>query len=369
MQFRTKQLTGGRLTGCLDYTRALLAKAATAYVREKGVTEPGMRGLTDAEAYYGRRWGTIEGMARLRSKAAVGALEAASDLREVGVEDAEFFSAVLERSILSRLGLRPTPFNVRLLATTDSAVGYWVGESKAIPVSLPEFAGSSLPRRKVAAIMATTQEAVRAADPLAEARFEQDLLNCLAGALDLAFLDAANAGIADAKPAAVTYGAPSSASTGNPATDLAALIAAFEGDLSQAVLATDAVTAAEIALARDAGGAFMFPGIGARGGEVLGIPVHVSRRSPRSAGGGQLALIDGSGIAANVEGVEIEVSANATLQMDDAPTGASDTPAAGPVVSMFQTDSVAFKSIIHANWEAQRPAVSVITAASYAVTP
>jgi len=343
-----------RTSGLRNFTRALISRS----INDVGA----------AEAFARANWGAQSGAVELLQKAQVGALTSASPMSAIGAADDEFFSRVIEASIIGKLPLRLVPFNLRLLAMTTPAKGYWVGESKPAPLSLPTLTGSALPRRKVVAIVLATLESLKAANPLAEERLDADLVAAVAAALDEAFIDASNAGVAGERPAAVTHGAPSTASSGNPATDLAALVASFTGDLAQAVIVSDPLTATEIALARDAGGSFIFPDCGPRGGSLLGIPLLTSRSSPRDGSGGQIALIDGGGIAAQVEAIEVERSTAATVEAANDPTGATDTPAAATktLVSLFQTDSVAFKAVVYGNWERQRAACSVITGASYA---
>ena len=56
----------------------------------------------------------------------------------------------------------------------------------------------------------------------------------------------------------------------------------------------------------------------------------------------------------------MDKSSDTTLIMSDNPESA------GALVGMFQTDTVAFKTLVYANWENQRPGgVAVITGADY----
>lgn len=341
-----------RITGLRTFTRSVMALASAP------------RG--EVTGYAKEKWGPASGVEHLLEKGSVGGITSSSPMSAIGAHDDEFFSAVFEASLIGRLRTRTVPFNVRLLNTSASARGYWVGQSKPIPLSKQVLEGSSLPRRKVGALIVASKESLAAANTRAEARLDEDMQNAVVMTLDEAFIDSANAGIADEMPASVTYGL-GSASSGNPATDIATLIAGFTGDLSKAVFVTDPLTAAEIGLSRDAGGSYAFPNCGPRGGEILRIPVLTSNASPRDSSGGQLALIDPSGIASNVESIEFAMSSQASLEMADDPTGATDTPAAmtKTMVNLFQTDCVAFRATIHGNWETRRPAVAVVTGASY----
>lgn len=273
----------------------------------------------------------------------------------------EFFTLVRDQSVIGRLAsLRRVPFNIRMLAMVNGAQAHWVGQAKRKPLSKPSLAGATLQGLKVVALIATTQESVQA-NPQAEQILLTDLRDAVIGAIDEAFLDPANAGIADVMPAAVTYGATAITATSDAAADIAALIDAFGGSFESAYFVTDGKTATRIAMARDAGGSFAFPDAGPRGGSILGIPLLVSRTSPRDSSGGQLALIDGAGIAANLESGRVDSSGHTTLEMSDDPENE-----VGAMVSMFQTNSVAWLAETYGNWETQRAgSVVVLTGVDY----
>lgn len=275
-------------------------------------------------------------------------------------EAVEYLGAVREKSILGGLiGTRPVAFNVRMNARTNGAAGFWVGEALPVPLLKPTLAGTTLEAKKVAAIIVVTAEGLRSAGPAVEAGLQADLDTGCVGAIDSAFLDPANAG-SGSIAAAVTHGAPTIAATSDAADDLKALVSAFAGDMSSAYLVTDPDTATGLAMVRGANGSFLFPDCGPRGGSVLGIPLLVSRHSPITTSGGQLALIDASGITVAIDGIELSQSENATLAMADDPS----SPATQ--VSMFQTNSVALKAVIRANWENERiGGVAVLTGVDY----
>lgn len=299
------------------------------------------------------RWPT-EGFAI--SKAAVAAITTG----DIGPEMVEYVGAVRERSVIGGLaGTRPVAFLKRMIARTNGVTGFWAGEATPAPMLKAVLAGSTLEVKKVVALIAATEEALRAESPAVEAGLQFDLETGCAGAIDQAFLDPANAGSATI-PAAVTHGAPTVAATSDAAADLKALVSAFAGDMASAYLVTDPDTATGLAMVRGANGSFVFAEAGPRGGSILGIPLLVSRFSPRDTSSGQIALIDASGIAVAMDSVELSQSDQTSLAMSDTPT----SPAS--MVSMFATNSVALKAVIRANWENQRiGGVAVITGADY----
>lgn len=277
----------------------------------------------------------------------------------------EFLDAVREKSLIGRMPLlRRVPFNLRLLSMASGTRGFWVSETRPAPVTRATLAGTLLEPRKVSAVIVASKESLSIVEPLAEAALHRDLERAVAETIDTAFIDAGNAGVVDTSPASVTNAAASYASTGNVGDDLAALFAAFDGDLSSAYLVTDPTTATEIALARDAGGNFSFPDAGPRGGSILGIPLLTSRGSPRDTGGGQIALIDASAIALAFDQLAMDIAEHASLQMSDTP--GQGNPADIVNVSLWQQNLCAFRSQVRANWTVQRAgAVVVVVGAGY----
>src|SRR5690606_35808812 len=129
---------------------------------------------TDPATLARALWGPQSGVEKI-IKAGVGAVSSSDPMATGGRGDDEFFASVVEASVPGRLaGLRGVPSNVRLLKMDDTARGYWVGEFRPIPLSKPSMMGSSLPRRKIGAIICTTLEALQAANTAAESRFEDD---------------------------------------------------------------------------------------------------------------------------------------------------------------------------------------------------
>ena len=65
-------------------------------------------------------------------------------------------------------------------------------------------------------------------------------------------------------------------------------------------------------------------------------------------------------------GVQVDMSREASLETNDAPTHDSDTPTAVSLVSMFQTNSVAFRCERFINWQRRRAsAVAILTGATW----
>lgn len=301
------------------------------------------------------RWGAYHGEAV--AKAAISAITS-TDTGGVDAPRMEFFNLVREKSVLGQMeGLRNVPFNLRLLAITTGSRGYWVGQTNSKPLSKPVLTGSSLPVLKVAAIVATTKEALLSTDPLIEAVLQDDLLRAITTALDEAFLDPDSAGVANEMPASISNGASQIAATADFGADLRSMIEAFGGNFDEAYFVTSPAVATRIATMTDSGGRYLFPGIGPRGGQLLNIPVITSRADAQTTSGSQLTLIDAGGISAAMESLDISVTDAATLQMSDDP---NDAGVPVEQVSLWQTNSAAYRAEVLANWSRQRPGSVVV---------
>lgn len=307
-------------------------------------------------------------------RAAVGAGSTRPDgswgqaLGDFNVAAAEFFGLVRESSLLGRMsGLRRMPLGVQVLRATSGASAYWASQGAAKPVGRMSFARDSLPPLKIASLSILTKELLFSADPRSEKFIISDLVAAARELQDLAFVDPANSGVAEESPASVTNGATTITATGDPAADVAALIAAGEGNLETSYLTMHPTTAASIGLARDAGGSFMFGDVGPRGGAILGVPVLTSRMVPIDSSGGIIALIDAGGIAVGEGATEVKTSNQATIEMESEPVGDSVTPTGSEMVSLYQTNSTALLIESEINWRAVRAgSVALIEGATYA---
>lgn len=287
-------------------------------------------------------------------------------LAQAGFDFAEFLRP---QTILGRLaGLRRVPFNVRMLAQTGGTAAHWVGETHPKPLSAASFEGETLPLAKVCAICVITGELLRSSAPSAESVLSADLGRAGAQAMDEAFIDPANAGISDVKPASVTSGVTPIASTGsmvaNIDNDLDALLNALSAagsDLGAAVWVMRPRTAIYLARLRAPGGdgALAYPGMSARGGVLMGLPVITSANVPVSSTSGNptsITLLDPSQIALADEGeAELGVALHASVQMEDAPqTGAQSQ------VSLWQRGLAALRAERTINWRARRAGMAQV---------
>jgi capsid protein len=289
-------------------------------------------------------------------KASVAGLSrlAEDELARWNATAAEFFEAVRPMTIVGKIqGLRRVPLNVRLISATTGVTAYWVGEGAPAPVSVATYAEGSLDPCKVVALTIATQELLDSSDPAAEQALRNDLLAANAEAIDRTFIDPTNGGSAGVKPASVTYGLTPIASTGDADDDIAKLLAAFSGNLAQAVFVGSPLTFATM-------NSFSRPKIGALGGQIAGIPAIASESANDN-----LALLDASAIALGEGFADLSVSREATIQMADDPTNDVSTPTATTQTSLWQTDSVGIMSSHQIAWERIRAGAALVTNIAY----
>lgn len=271
---------------------------------------------------------------------------------------AEFFGLVEQTSIVGRLsGIRKIPLNTKVLSATSGSTGYWVGEGKAKPVSKMVFDDSSLPPLKVAALVVLTMELLQNSDPRTESWIRADLLRAIVEVLDATFLDASGAAVSSVSPASILDGATAVAGSGTMATDIQNLLEHFLGNLESAFFVMSSYAATQVSGAA-------YPNVGARGGEIAGVPVITSSHVPD----GIVALIDATGIAVSDGEASVKVSRQASIEMDSAPTNASSVPTGTTMVSLFQVNAVAVLTEKVANWTRLRAdAVAYLEGSTWAI--
>lgn len=289
----------------------------------------------------------------------------------------EFLEFLRPMTIVDRIpNLRRVPPNVRIIGQTTGGTGYWVGQGAPKPVTRFGVAPTTLGFAKVAAISVLTEELARFSSPSAEALVRDQLAACLVERLDIDFIDPAKAAVAGISPASITNGITGITATADALTDLAALLGAFlEDNLNpaDAVFIMPNSVALVLALQVNASGGRAFPDITMNGGTLLGIPVVASQYAATigTADSAVVILANARQILMADDGsVTVDVSREASLQMDDAPTNSSATPTATSLVSMFQTNSIALRAERFINWaRARTTAVAWLDAVGYVPTP
>lgn len=287
----------------------------------------------------------------------------------------EFIDLLRPETILGKLTPRQVPSNIHLPKANTGTTASWVGEGKAAPVTNAAFGDLFIGEHKIGAIAVFTEELLRRSEPAAEALVRDDLLATVSNSIDIAFIDAANAGIAGVKPAAITNGASATAASGTTAAAVRADVATAykkfivaNHALASGVWIMHPSTALSLSMMRNVNGAKEFEGVSMSGGTLEGLPVVTSTNVPGDAVAGySVVLAVQNDILVAEGGLVIDASREASLEFSDAPTGDAKTPTATQLVSLWQTGSVAIKAIRGVTWTRRRPtAVAVVTAAKYA---
>jgi hypothetical protein len=313
-----------------------------------------------AERYSERRWGSKSKAARvtkdlstmLTVKADLPAFNLQTDGggEILGVDDgaaitarAEFFDVVVAASVLGKVPFRRVPFRVPFL-TQDELTGVaWEGEGQAFintPVKLTRH--DPLEVYKLGAITVATMESLRTENINAELMIRDALVRSIAHRLDVDFLDPANTGTANEKPASITSGAGDSNSPQEPLFEWGDT---FTGDPNNAWVLLNPWRAGRLHSANHVE-------TGVRGGRFHGMPLVTSTAVPEEV----MVIVDPNYVAVALGSAQVSTSTNATIEMEDAPSDASAPTVSGQnLVSMFQSNSAAVRAFVEANWKVIRP--------------
>jgi HK97 family phage major capsid protein len=284
----------------------------------------------------------------------------------------DFVDYLRPQTIIGKFGtgnipsLTRVPFNVRIAGQTSGGSASWVGEGKPKPLTKFDFSTTTIPFTKIAAISVVTEELLRFSNPSAERLVRDGLAGACIARLDIDFIDPGKAAVANLSPASILNGVTPVAASGNGdfddiARDIRNLWAPFitaNNAPTTAVYIMTATTALALTqMVNSVTGARLYPDVSMNGGSLGGVPVIVSEYLDNSAGsaGGLVILANARDIwLADDGGVRIDVSREASLQMDDAPTDDAGTGVEASLVSMWQTNSVAFRAEREIYWAKKR---------------
>jgi HK97 family phage major capsid protein/HK97 family phage prohead protease len=292
---------------------------------------------------------------------------------------ADFVEFLRPQTILGKFGtgtipsLRRVPFRTPLIGQTSGGDGYWVGEGKAKPLTNFGYERNTLEPTKVANIAVVTEELLRSSSPSAEILIRDSLAAALRARLDTDFINPAKAAVVGVSPASITNGITPIVSTGTDAdavrNDLRLLFSAFiaaNNAPTSGVFIMRSTTALALSLMTNALGQSEFAGITMNGGTLSGLPAIVSEFVPE----GYVVLANASDIYLADDGeVAVDMSNQASLEMANNPEHDSTTPTgATGLVSLWQTNSVAFRGERIVNWARRRPsAVAVLSGVAWGV--
>ena len=280
----------------------------------------------------------------------------------------EFIELLRPATILGRIpGLTQVPFNTQVPIQTAGGTYKWVGQAKSKPVGKLQFGTANLGMAKAAGIIVLTDELIKSSSPSAEAIVRRDMVAGIAQFLDQQFTDPAVAEVAQTSPASITNGAGTAASLDDPAKDLGLIVGYFNAQnvpLKGITIIMSSTNAYAMGVARNPLGQSLFNGVGIDGGSANGINIIASN----TVGDKVIGLVPEYILYADDGGVAIDVSREATLQMNDAPVNPAD-PATTVWTSMFQDNLTALRAERFINWKRATPnAVYYLTGAVYPIS-
>lgn len=273
---------------------------------------------------------------------------------------ADFVEFLRASSVVGQISdrLRRLPFDTPVLVQGSAGAAKWVAEGAAKPLTQWTYTKAKLEQLKVAAIAAATKEMLARASTAADTLIRDELARSVNAAIDGTFVSDA-AAVAGSTPAGIRNGVTALTLTGDGTVegvkcDIATFLKALVGNnlsVAGAFWLMPETVAIDLSQATTPMGAQAFPGVTPTGGNLAGLPVMTSQYVPANV----VMLIKGDEIFLGDEsGIQVSMSDQASLVMDDAPSSSSTAPAAAQVVSMFQTNSVAFLVERFINWQKRR---------------
>jgi HK97 family phage major capsid protein len=333
------------------------------------------RGDSAREIAYAAQWRESTPTVELVLKAAVApattttAAWAGALVPSLTTMSAAFIELIMPATILGRLtGLLRCPFNCRVPVELAGGIAKWVGQKQPKPVTQFAYTEATLPEYKVATIVTLTDELARNSSPAAETVFRRRLTAVITQFLDQQFIDPAVAEVAGINPGSITNGITGTPGTADAWADIAALLAQFTTDLiplSGVTLIMSEANAFALSMQKDRNGNLLFPSVSATGGSIMGVKTIVSQ----TAGALVVGVVPSYILYADDGATTIDVSREASLQMNDAPVDPVD-PATTAFTSLWQNNLIGLKAERYIAWKrASNDAVNYLTAVAWPNTP
>lgn len=242
--------------------------------------------------------------------------------------NASAFARLLADRMVTRLPLR-----ARVTWMTGAADMAVVGEGQAIRVSRFASENAFLTPQKASGIIVLSDSFAEFLLAGGEAFLSSEFRKSLARIVDDAFFSDV-----------IDGSTPTRASVGNSAeaavNDLKFLLDEVEPAATSRLLFAMAPDAARRAATLYDDG-IVFPGMGPQGGDVLNTPCVVTD----GLAAGTVALIDGSGLSGQIEGIQLSSARHANVQMDDAPD--SPDTASTTTINLWQHNMRGVKADVY----------------------
>lgn len=273
----------------------------------------------------------------------------------------EFLEMLRDATILGRIpGLRRVPFNVAIPIQTGSGTYAWVGEAAAKPVGSLTFDSVTLRWAKAAGIIVITQELAKFSSPQAEVIIRDEMIQSLTRFIDAQFVST-TAEVSNVSPAGILNGISATAVTGATAAlfrvDMNTMLKKFATNkvpLNGLVLLMSSTSALALSLMVTDLGVALFPSISQNGGSILGIPVVISE----AVGTKIIALYAPNIFLAQDDGINIDVSTEASVEMETTPAVGEQSPLSTltNLKSFWQNNLIGFRVEQFITWKRGRTA-------------
>jgi HK97 family phage prohead protease/HK97 family phage major capsid protein len=273
----------------------------------------------------------------------------------------EFLELLRPETLIGKIpGLRQVPFNISMPIQTGGGTYAWVGEGAPKPVGNLQFASVTLGIAKAAGIIVISEELAKISTPSAEMVVRNDMIKGMAQYLDIQFIDPTVAAVTNVSPASITNLANGFATAGtsgdNARTDIKKAITLMTGT---ATGANNYPISETVLIMSEANAFALATALTSKGGNILGVPVVTSQ-----AAGGVVALVHAPSILyADDGGVNIDVSREASIEMNTAPT--SPVTASSAYISLWQLNLIGLRAERFINWKRARTTAVVYTTATY----
>ena len=287
-------------------------------------------------------------------------------LNQVSVVEGEFIAELRPATIVGRLGLRPAPFNTKMIVQGPAASSAnWVGNAAAKPVGEGVYDEVEIGQHKIAEIIVLTEDQILSSHIDSVEATRQDLIARISQFADEQFTDPSVAASAT-NPASVLNGVAPVVSGGSTAEDLMhdifVLINQFNAaniPLNNVTLIMSSFVAWGISGLRNPFNVPIFPNVNLSGGSIDGMRIIVSNNvGGSSTGSNIIAVIPNLILLAQSGGIRVDMSREATIDM----AGGNS-----PTYSLYQKNSVGLRCEWHVSWKkAHAEAANYISGAAYA---
>lgn len=287
----------------------------------------------------------------------------------------EFVAWMRPRTLLGRIpGVKNVPFNVDIPRQTAASTAAWTGDGKPTPVSALAFDKITIGRTALSGSAYISKRNLRFANVQVDRMIRDDLGASIIELTDTDFVDPANSGTTNVKPASITDGltpiSPSGADVADLKQDLQTLIKPLVNaklPVSEIVLITNDQLALAISLMVNALEEPAFPEMGPTGGMLHKMPVITSMAVKP---GDIIALHAPSLYVADEDEVAVDMSDQASIQADSAPSQDGAAGTGSTVLSLWQNRMVGFLAERYVNWVVSRAnSVAFIGTGAYGGAP